>query len=211
MVLIKHLFGKVFFVLFLSIVLIACNQDYTPKPKGFPRIDLPPHTYQPLLENHPYFFEYSRAAVIKPDTFRGAEAHWIFIDYPKLHANIQLTYKPVLNDKNRLRGFISDAYKLSAKHQEKAYALNDAVLKLKSGQTVLLMEISGDVPSHLQFFTTDSTRNYLRGAMYLQTATENDSLAPVVEYIKEDVMHLINTLKWKSTIPSPSQTKTFGK
>ncbi|OZI08933.1 gliding motility lipoprotein GldD [Siphonobacter sp. BAB-5385] len=186
-----------FLTFLMSSILWSCSEDYTPKPKGFPRIDLPPHAYQPLTENHPYTFEYSKAAVIKPDTFKGAEPHWIFITYPSLKANVQLTYKPVQGSKERLRGFISDAYKLAAKHQEKAYALKDAVALGKSGQTFTLLEIAGDVPSHMQFYTTDSTKHFLRGAMYLQTATENDSLAPVVEYIKQDVMHLVNTLKWK--------------
>lgn len=181
----------------ISCVLLACDEDYTPKPKGFQRIDLPPHSYQQLTENHPYTFEYSKAAVIKPDTFLNAEPHWIFIHYPALNANIQLTYKPVLGSKDRLRGFIADAYKLASKHQEKAYALKDAMALGKTGQKFVVLEIAGDVPSHMQFYTTDSTKNFLRGAMYLQTATENDSLKPVVEYLKKDVMHLVNTMKWK--------------
>ncbi|MBO9639721.1 gliding motility lipoprotein GldD [Siphonobacter aquaeclarae] len=177
--------------------LAGCNSDFTPKPKGFPRIDLPPHAYQPLTEDHPYTFEYSKAAVIKPDTFKGAEPHWIFVYYPDLQANIQLTYKPVQGSKERLRGFISDAYLLASKHQDKAFASKDAMVKGRSGQNFVLLEIEGDVPSHMQFFTTDSTRHYLRGAVYLRTATENDSLLPVVDYLKKDVMHLINTLRWK--------------
>ena len=169
----------------LALLLAACGQDYSPKPKGFPRIDLPPHAYRPLAGGYPYFFEYSKYAVIRPDTFRGAEPYWIFVDYPSLRANIQLTYKPVLNDPTRLRGFISDAYKLSAKHQEKAYAIGDRVDTTLTGKTVVFVEIAGDVPSHYQFFTTDSATHYLRGALYLRTATENDSLAPVVAYLKK--------------------------
>lgn len=171
--------------------------DYAPKPKGYPRLDLPVAKYQPLTERHPYQFEYSQYARIRPDTFRGAEPHWIFIDYPQFGANVQLTYKPVLGDPKRVRAFISDAHKLAAKHQVKAYSIRDIRLKTPRGYNALLTEIAGDVPSQLQFYTTDSTRHFLRGALYFQTATQNDSLAPVIEFVKKDVVHLLNTLQWR--------------
>lgn len=195
----------------LGLLVAACGQDYSPKPKGFPRIDLPAHAYRPLGNGYPYFFEYSKYAVIKPDTFRKAEPYWIFVDYPSLRANIQLTYKPVLNDPARLRGFISDAYKLSAKHQEKAYAIGDKLTTTPTGKTVVFVEIAGDVPSHYQFFTSDSTTHYLRGALYLRTATENDSLAPIVEYLKKDVEHLVNTLQWREMPRRPLRLLRRGR
>jgi hypothetical protein len=48
---------------------------------------------------------------------------------------------------------------------------------------------------------TDSTRNFLRAALYFNTRIANDSLAPAIEYMKKDVMHLVNTLEWKSPAP----------
>ncbi|MCY7350573.1 MAG: gliding motility lipoprotein GldD [Cytophagaceae bacterium] len=176
----------------------ASSDDYTPKPKGYNRIDLPAVAYQPLTEKHPYFFEYSKSAIIQPDTFRNAEPHWIFVNYPKLGASVQLTYKPVLNDRQRLANMIADAYKLSSKHQIKAYSIQDAVLRMKSGKTATIMELEGEVPSQLQFYTTDSTRHFLRGALYFRTATANDSLAPVIDYVKKDILHLLNTLEWRN-------------
>jgi gliding motility-associated lipoprotein GldD len=189
-----------FQILFICL-LTACsnnpNTDYTPKPKGYPRIDLPVQIYQPLDSSHPYTFEYSTSAVILPDTFAKAEPHWIFISYPALKANIQLTYKPVLNDSKRLTGFINDAYKLAGWHRVRASGIREIVTKTQTGQRAILLELSGDVPSHLQFFTTDTTTHYLRGAMYFSVAGQQDSLAPVINYLKADMMHLLNTLKWK--------------
>ena len=57
--------------------------------------------------------------------------------------------------------------------------------------------MEGDVPSTFQFFTHDSTSHFFRGVLYFPTATKNDSLAPVSEYVIEDMKHLLNTLKWK--------------
>jgi gliding motility-associated lipoprotein GldD len=186
--------------LVLVFFLIACTSSepsYVPRPKGYNRINLPPHTYQPLSEPHPYRFMYSKHAVVLPDTFADAEPHWIFVHYPALHANVQLTYKAVRNDPNRLKGFIDDAYKLAGKHQIRASSIQEQSLLTRSGRTVTLFRLEGDVPSPFQFYTTDTTRHFLRGAIYFPTATKNDSLAPVIEYLRQDVMRMLNTLQWQ--------------
>lgn len=189
-----------FYLLPLYLLVSSCHSstpDYVPKPKGYPRMDLPPQTYQVLNEEHPYSFEYSKSAVILPDTFRLSEPHWIFVAYPALNASIQLTYKPVQNSPQRLSGFINDAYRLAGKHQVRATGMRERVIKTKSGRTAVVFDLSGDVPSYTQFFTTDSTAHYLRGALYFTVADKQDSLQPAIDYLKKDVMHLLNTLKWK--------------
>ncbi len=178
----------------------ACSSsepDYSPKPKGYPRMDLPPQEYQTMKDVHPYSFEYSKSAVLLPDTFSKSEPHWIFVAYPSLKASIQLTYKPVQNNPKRLSGFINDAYKLAGKHQVRATGIREQVIKTKSGSTVVLFELAGDVPSYIQFFTTDTTTHYLRGALYFTVADKQDSLQPAINYLRKDVMHLLNTLKWR--------------
>ena len=187
---------------FLVLGLSACRKnsnesDYVPKPKGYNRIDLPQAKYTQLLENHPYTFQYSTQAIIKNDTVAWAEPHWIYVYYPTYNAMIQLTYKTLENNPKQLSALINDAYKLAAKHNQKAYSIQDLVLKTPSGKTAMLMELEGEVPTYLQFYTTDSTKHYLRGALYFNTALKSDSLAPVIEYLKKDVIKMINTLQWK--------------
>jgi gliding motility-associated lipoprotein GldD len=182
------------------LLLTACSSsepDYSPKPKGYPRMDLPPQEYQTMTDLHPYSFEYSKSAVLLPDTFSKSEPHWIFVAYPSLKASIQLTYKPVQNNPKRLSGFINDAYKLAGKHQVRATGIREQVIKTKSGKTVVLFELAGDVPSYVQFFTTDTTTHYLRGALYFTVADKQDSLQPAINYLRKDVMHMLNTLKWR--------------
>ena len=173
------------------------SESFQPKPKGFNRIDLPPHEYSLLKEVHPYIFEVSKAAIVQPDTFKKAEKHWIILYYPSIEARLQLTYKPVLNDPRRLQDLINDAYKLAEKHQVKATSEQTRLVKMRDGKMAALIELEGEVPSHFQFYTTDTTKNYLRGAVYLMHATENDSLRPVVDYMKIEAMHLLETLKWR--------------
>lgn len=177
----------------------SCNssESYTPKPKAFNRIDLPAHSYQQLADSFPYTFEYSRHAKILPDTSWIAEPYWINIYYPEMVANVQLTYKPLDGSEEKLKEHFRDSYKLTAKHQIKAYAIEEGIIRTPSGKAAVVNELTGDVPSQFQFYTTDSTNHYLRGALYFRTATQNDSLAPVIEYVKKDIIHLLNTLEWK--------------
>jgi gliding motility-associated lipoprotein GldD len=178
---------------------IACNgsEEFTPKPKGYNRIDLPGHEYQSLEENHPYWFEYSKNAIIQPDTFGQAEPHWIIVYYPELDARIQLTYKPLNGDLTKLSRHVDDAYKLAGKHHVKADSQEEMLVQLPGGKKAVVIELNGEVPSHYQFYLTDTSRHFLRGAMYLMQPTLNDSLTPVVDYIKEDCRHLLETLTWK--------------
>uniref|UniRef100_UPI00374449BB gliding motility lipoprotein GldD n=1 Tax=Spirosoma validum TaxID=2771355 RepID=UPI00374449BB len=173
------------------------SDNYVPKPKGFPRLDLPTPSYTLLEPTHPYQFEYNKIARILPDTFARSEPDWIFINYPAYQASVQLTYKPVRNDINRLRAMLDDSYKLATRHNIKAYAIEEKKIRLKSGLEASLIDLSGEVPSQVQFITTDSTTHFLRGALYFNTATENDSLQPVIQYIRKDILHLLNTLRWR--------------
>jgi gliding motility-associated lipoprotein GldD len=182
-------------------LLAACgssNQepDYVPKPKGYPRLDIPAARYVPIETGHPYQFEVNQIARVLPDTFKHAEPHWLFVYYPTLKATVQLTYKPVGNDEDRLRGLISDAITLAKKHNVKAYSTQIQKVKLKNGIAASLISIEGEVPSQFQFFTTDSTRHFLRAALYFDTATANDSLAPIIQYVRADMMHMLNTLQY---------------
>jgi gliding motility-associated lipoprotein GldD len=185
-------------ICFLCLLLLAgCNDDFSPKPRGYNRIDLPSHEYQQLKEDHPYTFEYSVHARILKDTSYIAEPHWVDIWYPEFRSNIQITYKSIKKEKKTLDELINDSYKLKGGHHKKAFAVDEAIIKTRSGKTATIFELEGEVPSQFQFFTTDSTTHFLRGAVYFRIATKNDSLAPVIEYMKRDVIHLLETLEWK--------------
>ncbi|CAN5432664.1 hypothetical protein BH23BAC1_BH23BAC1_10390 [soil metagenome] len=183
-------------ILLLGLI-TACSEDYVPKPKGYNRIELPPQEYVSLPDTFPYDFEFSKHAKILKDTSWIAEPYWINIFYPKMDANVQLTYKSVNQDVNRLEEYLADSYKLTSKHQVKAYSIDESILTTPHGHTAVVTELTGEVPSQFQFFVTDSLNHFLRGALYFRTATKNDSLAPVIEYIKGDIVHMLNTFDWR--------------
>jgi gliding motility-associated lipoprotein GldD len=193
----KHVLKQISKSFVLVFLLAACNRDYLPKPLGYNRLTLPEPAYRPLPDSLPYAFEYSQHARLLADTSWLREKFWIEIYYPDLKANVHVTYKRIHKNNQLLKEFLNDAYTLTAKHQIKAYAINEVISTTPSGKTAVIAELEGEVPSQFQFTVTDSTDNFLRGALYFNTRVANDSLAPAIEYMKKDIMHMINTLEWK--------------
>lgn len=177
-------------------VLMACETTYVPKPKGFNRIELSDSKYVTLPDSFPYQFEYEANTVIIKDQSWISEPYWIDLHYPEFNADIQVTYKPVNNNRAVLEELLKDSYKLTSEHGVKAYAIEESVIKLPNGMSATLMELTGEVPSQFQFHVTDSTDHFLRCALYFKTSTANDSLRPVIDHIKYDMIHMLNTLEW---------------
>lgn len=192
----KKLFNFIAASVFV-VVLFSCEREYLPKPVGYNRLVLPEPAYHALPDTLPYTFEYSKHARLLADTSWMSERFWIEIYYPELKANVHVTYKRVMNNDELLKEFLNDAYVLTAKHQIKAYAIDEALTKNPHGHTAVVVELDGEVPSQMQFTITDSTKNFLRGALYFNARVQNDSLQPAIEYMKKDIMHLINTFDWK--------------
>lgn len=177
---------------------LSCDRDYLPKPLGYNRLELPVADYHSLPDTLPYQFEYSKHAKLLDDSSAINERYWIELYYPLLKSNIHITYKALHGNGKLLKEFLDDAYRLTSKHQIKAYAINEVITTTPSGKTAVIAELEGEVPSQFQFTITDSSRHFLRGALYFNTKVQNDSLAPAIEYMKKDIMHLINTLEWKT-------------
>ena len=190
---------KNFILIILTFALLSatCSETYLPKPKGYNRIDLPEFEYQTLPDTLPYRFDFSKHARLSRDSFHLADRYWVNLDYLDFSAIIQITYKDLRDKKNDINLLLEDAYELSARHNIKAYSIEESILNLPSGQRASVVELEGEVPSQFQFFTTDSSRHFLRGALYFNMADKNDSLAPVIEFIKTDVIQMLNTLEWK--------------
>ena len=180
----------------LVLVCFACETNWLPKPPGYNRIDLPRHEYNRLEEGYPYQFDFSLQSQVEADSFNLNEKEWINLNYKKLGAKVHLTYKKI--DQNTdFKALSNDAFNLTAKHQIKAYGIEEVVLLTPNGYSAVVAELTGEVPTQFQFFVTDSTSHFLRGALYFNTALKNDSLAPVIEYIKIDLAHLINTVTFE--------------
>jgi gliding motility-associated lipoprotein GldD len=181
-----------------SIGLFSCQKTYSPKERGYDRFDLVAPRYHLFDQGHPYSFEVSDQAIVYNDSSRLTEPHWVNIKYPSLSAEVQVTYKSLRKDSKLLNELIEDARTLINKHNIKAYGIQENVMRTGTGQNAYLFSLTGQVPTQFQFYTTDSTNHFLRGALYFKTATENDSLAPAISYISQDMLHLLKSLRWKN-------------
>lgn len=182
------------------IFLLCCNSPYTPKPTGYFRIDFPKKTYRQFnQEGYPYSFEYPTYANITKDTvFFGDAAEnpwWINVDFPDFGGRIYISYKQI--GKNKFDTLIKHAFFLTGKHSSKAYSIDDSAMVTPNQIPGVFFSVGGDVATANQFFLTDSTRHFLRGAVYFDATPNADSLGIVNRFIVEDMKHLINTLKWK--------------
>lgn len=193
-----------FFFLLSFFFLFACNSEYTAgRKKGYFKIDFPEKKYQQFDEpGYPYSFEYPvYAQIIKDTTFfedKPENPWWINIDFPQFQGQIHVSYKSVDNKKNEFDSLINDAYKLSYKqHTYKASDIIDSVMLTPNGIEGVYITLRGNTATSNQFFMTDSTKHFLRGALYFYATPNADSISIVNDFLKADIRHLINTLKWK--------------
>jgi len=185
------------FLLLLTVTILAfgsCGSDYSPKPEGYFRIDFPERDYTLYENDCPFTFEYPSFAKVIPDSSVNAEPCWLNIDFPGYRGRLHLSYKEV--DAN-VNIFIEDARKLAFKHTVKADAIDESMFFDHEERVfATLYDISGNVASSIQFYATDSTGHFLRGALYFHVQPNKDSLAPVIDYFREDIVNLIETLRW---------------
>ncbi|MDP3394864.1 hypothetical protein [Sediminibacterium sp.] len=179
----------------------ACNSSFTPKPTGYFKIDFPIKKYQLFQESgYPYSFEYPvYARVTKDSTFFGETTEnpwWINIDFPQFSGRIYISYKQI-GSKNNFDSLIRDAFTLTGKHTSKAYSIDDSLLVNPYNVEGVFFKVGGNVATANQFFLTDSSRHFLRGALYFDATPNEDSLNIVNQFLMEDVKHLINSFTWR--------------
>jgi len=185
-------------VLIISTVILfaSCgNNDFIPKPRGYYRIDFPEKNYISANVKAPYGFEIPTYATFdlrsntKPD-----EQYWGDVQFSQFNAKLHLSYKPI---KHNLEQYISDSHGFVYKHTIKADAISETPYQDDSKNVYgLLYEIKGDAASNVQFYLTDSTHHFVRGALYFNTVPNKDSLAPILDFINLDIKHLIESFSW---------------
>lgn len=210
---------RIFYFLFI-LMMVSCNSNYTSKKEGYFKIDFPKKQYTTFNEpGYPYTFEYPVYARIAKDSSYFAEGaknpYWINIEFPSFNGTIFVSYKKIggtsvykvknpdgityrdsvgVNDFHKM---VDDSYNLTYKNDVKAYSIEDSVMHTPNDITGVFFKVSGNVATAKQFFLTDTTRHFLRGALYFDATPNEDSLRPVNAFLQQDMKHLINTLKWK--------------
>ena len=173
----------------------SCKDSYTPKPTGYLKISYPEKVYTIYSDQEFYQFEIPAYAVVEIDSGPRSEDGWINVSVPQLNGKIHLSYKPV---DDQLNALITDCRELVYKHTVKAHGIEETpFIHREQKRFGMVYDLKGDVASAVQFFITDSTDHFLRGSLYFNTRPNRDSLNPVIEFMREDILHMIETTQWK--------------
>ena len=206
---INHKFAIINLVL---IMCVACNHVSTPKPYAYYRITPPDTSYVPFDQrlttndqrlttnderrttNYPYTFALSQNAVVQPRTDVD-EPYWINLYYPALDATIHCSYKPVHHN---LRELTNDALEFVYRNASYATSIPEREYSHPQARVYgVLFDLEGNTASSCQFFVTDSTHHFFRASVYCNCPPNADSLAPVYNYLRTDVLRMVESFEWK--------------
>ena len=194
----KNKLSILFVALAIAFVANSCddNDNYLPKPRGYFRIDLPEKSYTRVDTIEKYSFQYPEYAFITPDPYSPNEKNWVNIELPQFKGSIHLTHKTI---NGNLGEYLEDVHTMVKKHLQKANGVRDSLIVNEEHQVYgLFIEMDGKgVATPMQFYLTDSTKNFVRGALYFNFLPNNDSMQPIINFIREDIDHMINTFEWK--------------
>lgn len=200
----KARFAVVLFLCFcMSLGCCSCfhkQEIAAPKPMGYFRIDLPNHSYHKIDTTMPFSFEKSIYSQVVIDKKQDG-SYWIDLNYPKFNATFKFTYLPLKNV-DSLRSLIVREDKMVKFHYQMADNVEYSYIKDPNAKLWgEIYDIQGkEVATPFQFWMTDSASQFLRATLYFNFTPNNDSLQPIIQYLKQDAMHLVNTFSWKGCV-----------
>lgn len=186
---------RIFLLLIVVVLGVGCNDEYTPKPRGFQRFVFPAKQYKTHHNDCGFTCEIPDYATVLPDFSMENKKCWFNIYYQPYNATLHISFDQVKQPQD-LNKLAEDARTLVYKHTVKADEIYETYIENERLHG-MVYELSGNTATNFQFYVTDSVKNYMRGALYFNDRTNVDSVAPVHEYLKKDVLHMIQTLKWE--------------
>jgi len=187
---------------FLMLCTFSCQQEYTPKPMAYPRLELPKKAYENYFNpDCPFQFKKPVYATVDHNPSithkQSNDRCWMDLDFQTIGAKMHLSYKAVASIEG-LAQLIEDDYKLTAKHMKKAEYIDKRAIATANGVYGLFADVGGNAASHMQFFVTDSSRHFLRGSLYFNSTPNFDSIRPAIQFIKTDILEMIDSFEWKA-------------
>ena len=187
-------------MLLITAFVLGCSENPPiPRPEGYPRVFLPEKDYREYDGGGcPYKFEYPTYSNVEVDSLFFSEVKdcWIDIYFPVFDARIHFTYEHI-QDSSKILDLVTEAHEMSFKHARKADYIEQIPIDRGEGVKGLMYDVGGDAASAVQFYLTDFSDHYMRGALYFNTTPNADSLAPMINFLKEDIEHLMNTFEWQ--------------
>jgi gliding motility-associated lipoprotein GldD len=180
---------------FLFAVMFLSCDEYTPKPEGYRRI-VRQQAVPVRLDNPKFSFLYSGDTGIEYLKSESGSGIWFNILYPDYNAILYCTYMQLSSEQD-LSKMSDDSYKLAYSHASVAQGISQTRFVDSLNHTFgIIYDIQGSVASPLQFYATDNASGFLRGSLYFSNAANADSVAPVVTFVKDDIIRIMETLVW---------------
>lgn len=190
-------------ILLIAVTLFSCveEQVHTPKPKMFPRVVYPAQTYDQFkLEACNFTFDKPAYASVKTGIkfFDEESSHpcWFDLELKDFKGSIHFSYNPIENS-NSLDKLVSDAFRIVEQHNSKAEYREEIIIENENGVNGLLFNLEGPVASPINFFLTDTTNHFVRASLYFNSAVDPDSIAPILDFVSNDIRKILETFEWK--------------
>jgi gliding motility-associated lipoprotein GldD len=197
---------RIYGLILIALLLAACNgnHDYSPKPRGYYRIVFPKKEYQQFNGPYPFTFLYPKYATIENDKNPQTKdkklinmKYLLNMQFPQFKGTLHLSYESITS-KQVFNELTEDARTFAFKHTVKATSIDQGIIRIPQNNVYgIYYTIDGNAASSAQFFLTDSTHNYIRGALYFNTEPKLDSIQPVLDFVKKDMNVMIKSFKWK--------------
>jgi len=188
----------VYIVIFLF---FSCDSVELPKPNAYLRLDFPSPLYKEAnFEANGTTVELNTASTyftkIK-NISNSLISKTIF--YPLINAEIKLEYYN-LNRNNTLNHRLKNLNNFTSIHLKKSLKPPKIQEFINQNTKVYasIININGDVTSPYQFYATDSVNNLIIGILSLKSKTKYDSVLPALDYLRNDIYHLIESIKWSA-------------
>ena len=187
------------YIFIIFIVFFGCENYFLPKQSAYLRLDYPKPQYKLINDkDFPFFFEANTRLSEISDIDINPESIDFIINYNKLNAQINFQYKNV-NSNEKLNAYILDLKMTIETHSTMANSVKIKDYSLKEKNIFgRIFDLSGDVASPYQFYLTDSTNNIISGLVYFNIKPNYDSILPAINYIENDIIHLIESFNWKN-------------
>ncbi len=199
----KVVYQLISFLVFCTLI-VSCGEEevYLPRPRAYPKIEYPNREVYlqlteeecPFVLHYPDYLEYKKSTQFFDEDIENL--CWFNLHYPGWNADLYMTYHPIGVEKS-FQELVDDAFEMANKHISNAEYISEVPIRTQRGVGGIFFEMEGASASSIQFFATDSSSHFLRGALYFQSRVVPDSLAPMIEYMKVDVVDLIEKIEWK--------------
>ena len=189
------------FFFLLLIFIMACGEDNSsPKPRMFPKVEYPKgsiYTFQ--YEDCPFTFKIPDYTEIDRDPryqrLNPPHDCWFNIKYPMFQAQLYCSYA-ALNGRESFDNYKSDAFEIVDQINRRSDYMEEYRYENIHGVSGVVFDFSGPAASPMQFFLSDSTNHFFKMALYYDTQNEPDSLGPISDFIKRDMGRILETFQW---------------